>query len=70
MAGRAGAYTATIVVKVHIRFLRNFEDGLVYEIADDLFGGDAFIFKLKNNFCHRMGRQGAKACFNIVKSEG
>jgi hypothetical protein len=34
---------------------------LIQKVAFDLFRGNVFIFKLKNNLCHRTGRRCANA---------
>ena len=45
MAGRACAYTAAIMVEVHVVLFRQFKNRQVFKIPGDGFGRDRGIFK-------------------------
>jgi hypothetical protein len=62
MAGGTRANPAAVVIEVHIVFLGQFENGLVYKIAFHRFRGDAGIFKLKLDNCHKTGGQNSFRC--------
>ncbi len=56
MASRAGANAPAVVVQVYIVLLGQFEDGHVYKVALDGFGGNIRIFKQELDNSHIVAR--------------